>query len=92
MFLLRRTETRSTAMSHAAHSAPDEQPLFSMGFLLRTMAVIAILAVLTVAISVGEPFYVPRRASETEVEQYRQRLDTALAAAEESARRMLTRR
>jgi len=45
----------------------------------------------TVAISVGEPFYVPRRASETEVEQYRQRLDTALAAAEESARRMLTR-
>src|SRR4051812_38679697 len=45
----------------------------------------------TVAISVGEPFYVPRRASESEVELYRQRLDTALAAAEESARRMLTR-
>jgi lysophospholipid acyltransferase (LPLAT)-like uncharacterized protein len=43
----------------------------------------------TVAISVGEPFYVPRRASESEVELYRQRLDTALAAAEASARRML---
>jgi hypothetical protein len=40
-------------MSHAAHSAPDEQPLFSTGFLLRTMAAIAVLAVLTVAISIG---------------------------------------
>lgn len=53
MFFLRRTETRRTAMSHAAHSAPDEQPLFSMGFLLRTMAAIAVLAVLTVVISIG---------------------------------------
>ncbi|PDT03704.1 hypothetical protein CO666_14180 [Rhizobium chutanense] len=40
-------------MSHAVHSASDEQPLFSMGFLLRTMAVITVLAVLTVAISIG---------------------------------------
>lgn len=53
MFFLRRTETRRTAMSHAAQSAPDEQPLLSMGFLLRTMIVIAALAVLTVAISIG---------------------------------------
>ncbi|MGO6902382.1 hypothetical protein ACCS96_18725, partial [Rhizobium ruizarguesonis] len=53
MFFLRRTETRRTAMSHAARSAPDEQPLFSMGFLLRTMVAIAVLAVLTVAISIG---------------------------------------
>ncbi|MGO7424551.1 hypothetical protein ACCT09_33305, partial [Rhizobium ruizarguesonis] len=53
MFFLRRTETRRTAMSRAAHSAPDEQPLFSMGFLLRTMVAIAVLAVLTVAISIG---------------------------------------
>ncbi|NKM56307.1 hypothetical protein GFL21_17570 [Rhizobium anhuiense] len=53
MFFLRLTETRRTTMSHAAHSAPDEQPLLSMGFLLRTMAVIAILAALTIAISIG---------------------------------------
>ncbi|MBY4606877.1 hypothetical protein K6M90_04235 [Rhizobium sp. 9T] len=53
MFFLQRTETRRTAMSQAAQSTPDEQPLFSMGFLLRTMAVIAVLAVLTVAISIA---------------------------------------
>lgn len=53
MFFLRRAETRRTAMSHAVQSAPDEQPLLSMGFLLRTMAVVAVLAVLTVAISIG---------------------------------------
>ncbi|PDS29103.1 membrane protein [Rhizobium phaseoli] len=53
MFFLRRTETQRAAMSHAAQSAPEEQPLLSMGFLLRTTAVIAVLAVLTVAISIG---------------------------------------
>ncbi|MBX4954369.1 hypothetical protein [Rhizobium lentis] len=53
MFLLRRTETRRTAMSQAAQSASEEQPLLSMGFLLRTMVVISVLAVLTVAISIG---------------------------------------
>ncbi|MGG7579815.1 hypothetical protein NMA58_10005 [Rhizobium sp. YTUHZ045] len=53
MFFLRRTETRRTAMSQAAQSAPDEQPLLSRRFLLRTMAVISVLAVLTVAISIA---------------------------------------
>ncbi len=40
-------------MSHTAQSVPDEQPLLSMGFLLRTTAVIAVLAGLTVALSIG---------------------------------------
>ncbi|MEB3043381.1 hypothetical protein [Rhizobium mulingense] len=53
MFFLRRTETRRAAMSHTAQSVPDEQPLLSMGFLLRTTAVIAVLAGLTVALSIG---------------------------------------
>ncbi|PCK77827.1 MULTISPECIES: hypothetical protein [Rhizobium] len=53
MFFLRRTERQRAAMSHTAQSAPNEQPLLSMGFLLRTTAVIAVLAVLTVAISIG---------------------------------------
>ena len=43
----------------------------------------------TVAISVGEPFYVPRKADEREVEQFRQRLDAALFAAEVRARTLL---
>ena len=43
----------------------------------------------TVAISVGEPFYVPREADEAAVEQYRQRLDAALRAAEERCRHLL---
>lgn len=43
----------------------------------------------TVAISVGKPFYVPRDADEVAVEQYRQRLDEALAATEQRARAML---
>lgn len=43
----------------------------------------------TVAISVGEPFYVPRTANEAEVEGYRQRLDAALFAAEDRAKRLL---
>lgn len=43
----------------------------------------------TVAISVGEPFYVPPRATADEVEQYRQRLDAALFAAEARAKAML---
>jgi len=46
----------------------------------------------TVAISVGEPFYVPRSASELEVEQYRQRLDAALIAAEARTKLMLEQR
>lgn len=46
----------------------------------------------TVAISVGAPIYVPRRANEQEVEQYRQRLDAALVMAEERARLMLGQR
>lgn len=43
----------------------------------------------TVAISVGEPFYVPREATEPEVEGYRQRLDAALVAAEARTKAML---
>ena len=43
----------------------------------------------TVAISIGEPIYVPRRASAEEVEQYRQQLDAALAGAETRARAMV---
>ncbi|MFN7914628.1 MAG: lysophospholipid acyltransferase family protein [Vicinamibacterales bacterium] len=43
----------------------------------------------TVAISIGEPFYVPREADEAAVEGYRQRLDAALVAAEARARAML---
>jgi lysophospholipid acyltransferase (LPLAT)-like uncharacterized protein len=45
----------------------------------------------TVAISVGEPFYVPREATEQEIEGYRQRLDGALNAAEARAKAMLAR-
>jgi len=45
----------------------------------------------TVAISVGEPFYVPRDADETAVELARQRLDLALRDAEVRARAMLGR-
>ena len=45
----------------------------------------------TVAISVGEPFSVPRSASEQDVEQYRQRLDAALLTAEERTKSMLAR-
>ena len=45
-----------------------------------------------VAISVGEPFYVPRSANEQAVEQYRQRLDAALFAAEARTRLMLEQR
>lgn len=44
----------------------------------------------TVAISIGEPFYVPREAGEDEIEQYRQRLDAALVKAEERAKRLLS--
>ncbi len=43
----------------------------------------------TVAISVGEPFYVPRDANERDVEDYRQRLDTALLEAEKRTKAML---
>lgn len=43
----------------------------------------------TVAISVGEPFYVPRDADETVIGQARQRLDAALFAAEVRAKAML---
>ena len=43
----------------------------------------------TVAISIAEPIYVPRRASAEEVEQYRQQLDAALAGAETRARAMV---
>lgn len=45
----------------------------------------------TVAISIGEPFYVPRDADEQAVEQARQRLDNALVAAEARTTRMLGR-
>ena len=43
----------------------------------------------TVAMSIAEPIYVPRRSSAEEVEQYRQQLDAALAAAEIRARAMV---
>jgi lysophospholipid acyltransferase (LPLAT)-like uncharacterized protein len=43
----------------------------------------------TVAISIGEPFYVPRSAGEDEIEQYRQRLDAALLKAEARATALL---
>ncbi len=43
----------------------------------------------TVAISVGEPFYVPRDADDAAVEQARQRLDAALVAAEARTKAML---
>lgn len=43
----------------------------------------------TVAISVGEPIYVPRSAGEDEIEQYRQRLDAALVKAEARAASLL---
>lgn len=45
----------------------------------------------TVAISIGEPFYVPREATEQDIESYRQRLDAALNAAEVRTRAMLDR-
>ncbi len=44
----------------------------------------------TVAISIGEPFYVPRDADAADVERARQRLDAALGEAEQRARAMLT--
>lgn len=44
----------------------------------------------TVAISIGEPFYVPRDADEAAVEHARQRLDTALVGLEVRARAMLS--
>ena len=43
----------------------------------------------TVAISVGEPFYVPRNATEADIEIYRRRLDDALSAAERRTQVML---
>lgn len=43
----------------------------------------------TVAISIGEPFYVPREATEQDIEGYRQRLDSALNAAEVRTKAML---
>jgi lysophospholipid acyltransferase (LPLAT)-like uncharacterized protein len=43
----------------------------------------------TVAISVGEPFYVDRDADEAAIEQARQRLDAALVAEEQRALDML---
>lgn len=43
----------------------------------------------TVAISVAPPFYVPREASESDIEAYRQRLDAALVAAEQRTKVML---
>jgi lysophospholipid acyltransferase (LPLAT)-like uncharacterized protein len=43
----------------------------------------------TVALSVGEPFYVARDADETAIEAARQRLDAALVALEERCRAML---
>jgi lysophospholipid acyltransferase (LPLAT)-like uncharacterized protein len=43
----------------------------------------------TVAISVGEPFYVPRDADQDALERARQRLDNALFAAEQRTREML---
>ncbi|MGC4080733.1 MAG: lysophospholipid acyltransferase family protein [Vicinamibacterales bacterium] len=46
----------------------------------------------TVAISIGEPFYVPREASEADVERYRQQLDAALVAAEARTKQMLSAR
>jgi lysophospholipid acyltransferase (LPLAT)-like uncharacterized protein len=45
----------------------------------------------TVAISVGEPFYVPRNADEGAIEEARRRLDAALAALEARCRTMLGR-
>lgn len=44
----------------------------------------------TVAVSVGQPFYVPREADEAALEQYRQQLDQALFACEARTREMLT--
>ena len=43
----------------------------------------------TVAVSVGEPIYVPRDADEAAIEQVRQRLDASLFALEARARAML---
>ena len=44
----------------------------------------------TVAISVGDPFYVPREADEAALEQYRQQLDQALVECEARTRQMLS--
>ena len=44
----------------------------------------------TVAISVGQPFYVPREADEAALEQYRQQLDQALVDCEARTRQMLS--
>ena len=44
----------------------------------------------TVAISIGKPFYVPRDADATAVEQARQQLDAALFALEARTRSMLS--
>jgi lysophospholipid acyltransferase (LPLAT)-like uncharacterized protein len=43
----------------------------------------------TVAISIGEPFYVPRDADDAAMAQAREKLDRALFAAEERTRQML---
>lgn len=43
----------------------------------------------TVAISVGQPFYVPREADEAALEQFRRQLDEALFACEVRTREML---
>lgn len=43
----------------------------------------------TVAISVGEPFYVPRDADEQAIEEARQRLDASLRILEERSRALL---
>jgi lysophospholipid acyltransferase (LPLAT)-like uncharacterized protein len=43
----------------------------------------------TVAISIGQPFYVPRDADEAAIEQARLRLDGALLSAEQRARELL---
>jgi lysophospholipid acyltransferase (LPLAT)-like uncharacterized protein len=46
----------------------------------------------TIALSIGEPIYVARRADDADIEQARQRLDAALFAAETRARAMLAER
>jgi lysophospholipid acyltransferase (LPLAT)-like uncharacterized protein len=45
----------------------------------------------TVAISIGQPFYVPREADDAAIEHARRRLDGALFAAEQRTREMLAR-
>ncbi|MDM9628115.1 hypothetical protein QTL95_19670 [Rhizobium sp. S152] len=55
MYLLRRSHTRRPPMSHSAHHQDDisETPLVSNGFLVRATAVVALLAALTLVISIG---------------------------------------